>query len=200
MLTVCIVVQATMILIVKCGVMYAAHNAARAAVVWRSAGPSGSDEEGLKAHNAAVLAVTPFASGYDAHHNVYRYDLFRSLRALQAELKAHGYNLLYRQMARHTEAQDSLAKSQYVRRKFVYASAMTDVSLAEHTNQFNESLSVTVKFRMPIHIPAAGRIMGTLHWSRRGYYRDIEATATLPLETPESDTGTLGIEYDPSLL
>jgi hypothetical protein len=203
MLTVCIVVQATMMLIVKCGVMYAAHNAARAAVVWRSTGPS--DEEGLelaeeKAHNAAVLAVTPFASGNDAHRKLYQYDPFRGSRALLALPKAYAYDILYRLMATHTEAQDSLAKSKYVRDKFIYASAMTDVSLAEHTNEFNESLSVTVTYTMPIHIPLAGRLMGTRHSSRRGYYRDIEATATLPLETPESDTGTLGIEYDPSEL
>lgn len=205
MLMVCFVIQSSMIIIVKIGVMHSAHMAARSAVVWRAADPQ-DHARGLelaedKAQYAAVMAIAPVASGYTAHQNVFFYDLGGAqLKAAAALPKSFGYQLLYEQLAGNTEAADNLAEADYVRRKFIYASAMTDVELSDHVNAFNQSLSAEVNYRMPIHIPGAGRVMGTLHWSGKGYYRDITARAMLPLETPESPDGFLGIQYDPTRL
>ena len=67
-------------------------------------------------------------------------------------------------------------------------------------NFFNKPLQVEVSYRMPIHIPGTGYLLGRMHVSRQFFYRDVRATATLPLETPESDSGKLGIDYDSTLL
>ena len=202
LLLVCFVIQSTMIIITKIGVMHAAHMAARSAVVWRSADPF-SQAAGLslardKATDAAVMAMAPYASGLKGHSQMYLYDLGGAqARAAAASPKAFIYEGLYRNIASHPQ---SKAKSDYVIRKFIYAAAMTNVSLTEKSNTFNEELTAEVIHTMPIHIPGAGRIMGALHWTGKGYYRVVRAKAMLPLETPDSDSRLLGIGYDPSRL
>lgn len=205
MIFVCWTIQSSMILIVKFGVIHSAHMAARSAVVWRSADPF-SQAKGWqlaeeKARQAATVCMVPFASGYRGHTQVYQLSLSGQTRAIKAIPQSLMYDQLYRQLASHTAAGNSLAKSDFVRRKFRYAAAMTtDVVLQEQSNSFNRDLSVDVTFRMPIHLPLAGRLLGTRHWTGRGYYRDITARAVLPLETPETPDRLLGIGYDPSLL
>lgn len=202
LLLVCFVIQSTMIIITKIGVMHAAHMAARSAVVWRSADPR-SQSAGLtlareKATDTAVMALAPYASGLKGHTQMYIYDLSGAqAKAAKAIPKAAIYAGLYQSLASHPQ---SKAKTDYVIRKFIYAAAMTEVNLIERTNRFNEPLTVEVTHKMPIHIPGAGRIMGVLHWTRKGYYRVIRAKATLPLETPDSESRLLGIDYDPSRL
>lgn len=204
LILVCWVIQGTMILIVKIGVMHSAHMAARSAIVWRPAHPyddaTGLQQAKEKARCAAALAITPYASGLKAHQNVFLFDPPAQARAIAAIPHAFAYDKLYRVYAEQSEAKNHLSQSAFIQRKFRYASAMTYVDLAQHTNQFNEELHVDVRFRMPIHIPGAGRLLGTLHPSQMGYYRDVRARATLPLETPESPDGRLGIDYDSSQL
>ena len=202
--TVCWTIQGCMILIVKIGVMHSAHMAARSAVVWRSADPY-SNQAGLelakeKASKAAMLALVPYASGLRSHEKLYQFDFGALGRSLEAIPAAIAYDRLYRQLAKNSAAQRRMPSSGFLQRKYRYAAAMTTVELGQHTNRFNEDLPVQVRFRMPIHIPGAGRLMGTLHWSRTGFYRDVTARATLPLETPETPDGRLGIEYDSSQL
>lgn len=202
LLLVCFVIQSTMIIITKIGVMHAAHMAARSAVVWRSANPfslsAGKKLAQDKADAAAVMAIAPYASGLKGHRQMYLYDLSGAqARALKALPKALIYKNLYNKVLSHPEAPADL---DYVGRKFVYAAAMTSVKLTEKSRAFNGELTAEVSYSMPIHIPGAGRIMGQLHWTRKGYYRVIRAKATLPLETPESDDQLLGIGYDPTLL
>ena len=204
LILVCWVIQSSMILIVKIGVTHAAHTAARSAVVWRSASLR-SNADGLNmareaSQHAAAVAMVPYASGLSAHQNAYLTDpLYANLRQLgKAKLEAFGYDQLFRQLAKNSEADGSAAESDFVRRKYVYAAMMTKVQLGPHKNNFNEELKVTVRFRMPIHIPGTGRVLGKTNLLGLGYYRDVIATAALPLETPETDDPRrgLGINYD----
>ncbi len=202
LLLVCFVVQSTMIIITKIGVTQAAHMAARSAVVWRSADPfslqAGMELAKKKADAAAVMAIAPYASGLKGHSQMYLYDLSGAqIRAAQAVPKSVIYLGLYKTLVTHSGPTADLS---YVGRKFIYAAAMTNVKLTEKSRGFNGELSVEVSHSMPIHIPGAGRIMGQLHLSGRGYYRVVKARATLPLENPESDDRLLGIGYDPSRL
>ncbi len=202
LLLVCFVVQSTMIIITKIGVMHAAHMAARSAVVWRSADPfslaNGKKLALEKADAAAVMALAPYASGLKGHRQMYLYDLGGAQgRALKAIPKSLLYRTLYSKIYSHPQ---SPADLDYVGRKFIYAAAMTSVTLKEKSNTFNAELTAEVSYAMPIHIPGAGRIMGQLHWTGKGYYRIVKAKAALPLETPESDDRLLGIGYDPSML
>ncbi len=202
LLLVCFVVQSTMIIITKIGATQAAHMAARSAVVWRSADPfslaAGMDLAKKKADEAAVMAMAPYASGLTYHRQMYLYDLSGAqVRAAKALPKSVIYQGLYSTLVTHS---GSTADLSYVGRKFVYAAAMTSVKLTEKSRSFNGEMSVEVSHSMPIHIPGAGRIMGRLHWTGKGYYRVVKAKATLPLENPESDDRLLGIGYDPSRL
>lgn len=201
---VCLVVQSTMIMLVKIGTMHAAHVAARTAVVWRSGTPD-SDSFNLslaneKARNAAAVTMTPFASGLESHRRVFRLDMMAGIRAAAAIPGSYAYDQLYRQLARNTNAGTRVLRPTYVRAKYQYAAAMTDVSIERHVNEFSKPIVVTVNHRMPLYIPGTGRILGQMHWSRGFYFRDVESVATLPLETPESPDLLLGIEYDSTQL
>jgi hypothetical protein len=203
LMTVCFVIQSTMILIVKIGVMHSAHVAARSAVVWRPAHPD-NHQQGLnnardKARHAAALALAPYASGLEAHRKLYVLRPQSAARLPRAMAEAFAYDELYRKwLAKHSEAKDCLAKPEFVQRKYTYASAMTNLTLSSHANRFNEQLSANVDFLMPIHIPGTGWMLGS--WSPVGFYRNVKATATLPLETAETPDGRLGIGYDSSRL
>jgi hypothetical protein len=202
--TVCLVVQSTMIMLVKIGTMHAAHSAARSAIVWRSGTPD-SDSSNLvlaneKARQSAAATMTPFSSGLEAHRKVFQFDMVARFRSVVAIPGSYVYDKLYRQLVSNTNAGNRVLKPTYVRAKYQYAAAMTDVTIDRHINEFSQPLVVRVKHRMPIYIPGTGRILGQMHWSRRFYYRDVESVATLPLETPESPDLRLGIEYDSTQL
>jgi len=204
LLTVCLVVQSTMIMLVKIGTMHAAHMAARSAIVWRSGTPD-SDLANLvlaneKARQSAAVTMTPFSSGLESHRNVFQFDMVAKIRSVVAVPGSYVYDGLYRQLVGNTNAGSRVLKPTYVRAKYQYAAAMTDVTFESHVNEFSKPIIVRVNHRMPIYIPGVGRILGTRHWGGRFYYRDVESVATLPLETPESPDLQLGIGYDSTLL
>lgn len=208
LMLVCWVIQSSMILLVKIGLTHAAHSAARSAVVWRSASLR-SNADGLllaneKSQHAAAMAMVPYASGLREHAKLYLLDpqYMNGGRYAIATAEAVGYEKLFREFAKHSEAGGSAPKSDFVHRKYIYAAMMTKVTLQPHRFNFNEPLRVTVSFRMPLHIPGTGRVLGSLHWTGLGYYRDVTATAALPLETPDTEDPRrgLGINYDSAVL
>jgi hypothetical protein len=122
--------------------------------------------------------------------------LVRSARAIPGSF---AYHYLYTQFAEETQAGSNLAKESYVKQKYVYAAAMTRVTLRESANRFNGELTAQVTHRMPLQVPLTGRLFGQLDLTRRAFYRDIRSTAVMPLETPESANLRLGIDYDPTV-
>ena len=64
---VCLIVECTLMLVVKTGTMYAAYAAGGSAIVWVPAEPKDANKSQAKVKKAAVQAMTPFASGRDAH-------------------------------------------------------------------------------------------------------------------------------------
>ena len=212
MLIVCIMIQATLILMTKMGSIYAAHAASRAAIVWRSSDPEDDDESyenaRFRATRAAVLAMTPYASSSPSHQ--------QGLIPMQFVPRVHAmaladrlaYLQLYKRLAeRNANAatgevtsyiirdKDGIAKDEYVLNKFDYALKATEVSFERDPVEWNQDLAVTVTHRMPMLIPGAGRILGQ---SGRAFYaRDIVSTVVLPAETPRSDSRTVGIPYTP---
>lgn len=200
---ICWTIQSTMILMTKFGTVQAAHMAARTAVVWRSADQNdqtrGWNLAQEKAQHAAALSLTPVASGYSQFRVLYATypgAVGRSVRAIPGSIV---YNQLYRRFAQKTAAGRDLAKDGYVKQKYLYAAAMTRVTLRESANRFNGELNVQVSHRMPLHVPLTGRLFGRLDLTRKAFYRDIEASTVMPLDTPESPTLRLGIDYDPAL-
>ena len=201
LLLVGLILQTTIILVTKIGVMHAAHAAARTAVVWKPfTGQLGDAYVHEKVRRAAVLAIAPYASGQRQHQYLWLASPSGLGRARDAYLQAFVYAEVYKRLARNSQAASSQQNLSYVRRKYVSAFTMTDVEIANAQNRANEPLPVMVSHQLPILIPGTGRLLGRLHWSGKGYYRVIRARAMLPLETPVSQSKRIGIGYDPSML
>ena len=90
---------------------------------------------------------------------------------------------------------DQLAAPSYVKNKYRYAEAATEVTMSPRTPVWNENVKLEVRFEMPMLLPGAGRILGTWWKTERYYSRTITSTASLPSETPDSPTGRIGIGY-----
>jgi len=196
LLVVCVMMQATMILLCKMGTVYAAYAAARAAVVWRSVEPDAASPDGgkalalNKARQAAVRAMTPFASSYGRHLT------WKGANVNSTEAKA--YFEAYQKYS-----PDDLAREVYVKSKYAFAEKATTVTITGEPNEWNKDVKAEVTYDMPMSIPGAGRILG--QGSAANFFnRPITSTAVLTSETPVSTDetpadrkGRLGIPYDP---
>ena len=181
MLLVCLVIQTTLILIVKMGTLYAAYAAARSGIVWRSADPGRAGEE---ARLAAVHAVTPFASSSGLHA--------AGNRVGQATEGADDYAHAYRKLVHGPATTD------YLRAKYFYADKATAVDLRKDSPDADGDLTATVTYHMPLVIPGIARWFGTPSpWDHRFYTMEIVSKVALPDEAPQSESGTLGIQYGP---
>ena len=96
----------------------------------------------------------------------------------------------------------------YIYNKYAYAAAATKVEYPESTTPWNENIEVTVKYRMAFHIPGTARFFRGEQplWARLlkiktvPFVREIESTVVINSEAAETDSGEVGIPYDPSLL
>lgn len=189
-LLIAVIVECTLMMIVKIGVTYAAYSAARSAIVWMPAEVDRARQEKM-VHLAAAQALTPFASSSPLH-------VAGAGRAgYVGGPEDQAYYRAYRAYA------NGDAPADYLSRKRQYALAATQV-LTQVTparrfgDPMERDVTVTVRYHMPFHVPGVGRIFGSLPpWSgARFYTRTIESTATLQLENPVSRRRTLGIRYD----
>lgn len=224
LLVICTMVQATLILMAKIGNMYASYAAARAYIVWRPSDPTDADglENGAyRAKRAAILAMTPFASGIERHRTELfplfpgQLDLDDPLPWVNIEailIDDELYAMTYEELVNYASGESGSASPiitnpsqpanlDYVKRKFHYAAAATVVEVPEDVTPFNQDVEVTVRYRMPIHIPGTGRIFGeggfVQLFNPSVYHRDITTTVTLPSEAAKTDSGLLGIPYNP---
>lgn len=100
------------------------------------------------------------------------------------------------------------ASDEYIENKFKFAVASTRVQCSAHDKlaKWNEDVTVTIRYRMPFHVPGTARILGGKSmkpWWFFGpttYYRDIESNVTLPSEAAKTPNGKIGIPYQPSLV
>jgi hypothetical protein len=228
MLIFCLIVQTTLILLVKMGTMYAAYASARAAIVWRSSDPEdeakGAEAARFYAGRAAALAMTPFSSGYDEHlEQIYPGVALRAIQnnrlpvaglstvALDQLLDV--YTGMYTRMgsdatepAGHSGIIDQpnrLANREYVQNKLLFAALATDVEFSSDIKPWNEDVEVKVKYLMPLHIPGVARILanqtGGPLFNPQYFAREITTTVKLPSEAPKTDNHLLGIPYYPAL-
>jgi len=220
LLLVCLMIQATMMLIVKMGTVYAAYAAARSAIVWRSAEPFAASNARARAvaqknaYRAAAMAMAPFGSGHPEHyrrmfgggHTSYFQHWFPSTLADRG-----GWGLYYR-LQQDNARRDRLRPSQiipdpqaaaprrYVERKARFALRATRVVLDTGPNRWNAPVTARVTYEMPMSIPGAGRILGRPGATRRFYSRFITSTVRLPSETPKSANRRIGIDYDSTMV
>ena len=183
-LFVCVVFEASWLLVAKVGTMYAAHAGARSQVVWSSAQ---TEQKGLaiKRTNQAVwTAMTPFITGDPRWISVPGQALLQSVEYVAA-YKAH-----FSSGDPYADAPNETLGARY----HCAASRTTwDVQVDPDPAHPNGDVTVTVTYLAPLHIPGAARVLnagsGTLNEYR------IVSTATLPNEAPANRSRTLGIDY-----
>jgi Flp pilus assembly protein TadG len=177
MLLVCLVVETTLVLMVKAGTVYAAYAAVRSDAVWSSARPDRSSE---RRRLAAVQAMTPFAASGKMYAQGAGVD--------PPSAEARRFYQAYREVAQGSTSEG------YLLAKYQFAERATQVEDAEAGPG---EVAVRVTYEMPLHVPGAGRVIGgRASWpGARFYTRRIRSTATLPDERPVGPSGTLGIDY-----
>lgn len=225
----CLMIQGTLILLVKFGTIYAAYAAARSAAVWQASDPESKDRSldngRYHAERAAMLAMTPFASGYESHlEQIFPGVLAQAIQtnripkagldtiALNTILNL--YNGFYERTAQsHQEPSghspiirqpNALAEDNYVRNKLIFAALATNVTMPDDVTPWNQDVTVTVKYVMPMHIPGAGRVLGNKQpgpwWAPDYFAREISSTVTLPSESPQTSNHRLNVPYFPSFM
>lgn len=228
LLTMCLMIQSTQIIVVKLFTMRAASAAVRSAVVWRSADPE-SDRAGAnlaveRAHYAAAIAMTPVASSQQRHlrnplldstifHKPTGLDWAYLRESIYHNTRAP-YGNVYRTIAsdnirRDAEspsplvrAPDEIPPQHYYDQKLRYAAWATrvEVDSAKKYNVWNHPYTVELVYLMPMNIPGAGRLLGQFHGWNQFHARLIVTRASMPMETPKSKNRRIGIGYDPAML
>jgi len=209
LLLVCLMIQPTLILMVKMGTMYAAHAAARAAIVWRSDEPEAQTDAGGRlnaeehAFKAAYLAMTPFTSSSQKHYD--HPEFVNHSPKLDPVIPTYHATYLRRQQrnvdrddvqpARIVSHPDQAGSLAYIEHKIRVAAGTLHVDMNMEPNGFNRDVTAKVRYNMPMHIPGAGRILGVAG-PDMFFAREISSVVTLPSETPKSANKRLGICYD----
>ena len=227
MLLFCLIIQATLILLVKIGTINAAYAASRSVIVWQSSDPEDASKGSEK---RAVLRRTCRSTGDDsvrvrlsASPDTY---LFRSLRSVfttpgisRPRACRFGGSRDYSVCTQvpisvmqesgtepvgHSpiiRSPSALAKTDYVRNKLLFAGLSTSLEFSESAPSWNADTEVTVKYLMPMHIPGAARAFangGLTSLFPEYFARELVTTVSLPSEAPETDNGRLGVPYFPA--
>jgi Flp pilus assembly protein TadG len=182
LLLVCLVVEATLLLVVKLGTMYAAYAGGRSAVVWLSADPDRADD---RCHRAAVQALAPFASSSDVHA-----EGFAPPRRPGEEYR---YALAYKA---HT-LNSGKASAGYLTAKYRYAARATTVKIDRSSEKWDADVTIAVTYHAPLRVPGVSLILGRpAPWpGARFRTYPIESRITLRNEAPKNDNQTLGVDY-----
>jgi len=209
-LLICVIIETTLMLVAKMGTTYAAFCAARAAIVWDVADSSStaksqsraglapnqepsempvSSQTQQKASDAAVIAMTPFASGSPIHIGAADKSTGDNSAADQAYVSA------FRKAAPH-----SRVSLNYLAQKARYAQSATTVEIApKKSNSPAGELEAAVTYRYPFHLPVVGRLFGAARSQSGGAFLvyEIRSNCVLPSEAPRNPDRSLGIEYRP---
>jgi len=178
-------VEAGFLLFTQLGTHYAAHMAARSAVVWRDAQPVELREDRVR--QAAVKALAPFVGGRQRELD----------DAGPARPEAEEEATDFADAVRLFDARATPPDAEFLRRKYLQTDARLTLTLdpplsARQTDPHAET-TVTVEFRAPLYLPVVSRFL-----DRDGsapYEFPLSATATLPADGPISRDRTVGIEY-----
>jgi Flp pilus assembly protein TadG len=184
-LTVCLVVETTLILVTKIGTTYAAYAAARSAVVWVPSGV-GSDAAQAKMKTAAVQAMTPFASGA-THH--------QPIASIPSPADFAQYYAAHRSFADRPGAVD------YIAAKYRYANWAVAVK-TDAGMDFRKDVTLTLDYKAPFHLSSVGRFLGKRDVVSGFYYYPMTTVVKLENHAPKNETANpanrpLGISYVP---
>lgn len=191
LLFVCLVVEATFLLVAKIGTLYAAHAAARSAVVWQWAQPANLRDS--RTNQAVFTAMAPFSPSARRY-----FDRAAPAGALQ---QASEWVYAYRMSAAGAVAQAGPRRPytrteespQQLMQHYLVASVRTTCRIEIDRTRPDGNVRCTITYRAPLYIPGSARILDPD--GRWPYEYPITSVATLPAEGPYTQTGTLGIDY-----
>lgn len=185
------ILQASLIMLARVGLAYAAHAGARSAVVWQSAQPAGQCD--ARVRQAVFTALAPFTGSGAAPGKPKPIS-----RAVEtgADEYADAF-LAYSAPAGGSPLAEVLGLPRAtgregLRRRYLAAAQRTRVEVSPEGARSDEEITVTVRYRFRLLVPVVAR-----WFAQGGDTREytIAATATLPSEAPASGDGTLGIPY-----
>jgi hypothetical protein len=179
------IIEATLLLVVRNHVTYAAYAAARQASIVLATDDLSAESQLGWIHLAAINAMWPVASGREAHASesggTFKFNHQIAPEWLRAYRKYGGGS----------------ADEQWLARKVDYAMRATRIRVERFSSGLDAEVAVTVEYEMPFHASAAGRWFGEPARFADGAFftRRITATARFPLETPRNSDQSLGINY-----
>lgn len=144
LILVCLIIEGTLVLIVKMGTIYAAYAGARAEIAWRSLDPARAND---KRNQAAIQALAPFASSSQLH-------------AKGAGVSDAPGSAATRYLAACKEYSGSGTPTRYMMAKYRYAEKATRTEMRTTSSEWDADVIVTVTYEMPFHVPGVGRILG----------------------------------------
>lgn len=175
LLTIVVAFELSVVMMVNIQAKAAAYDAARAACVWAAAQPAGRED--FHAHAAAAQRLFATASGFAAHQ--------------QSFSTADPRGPLFRQAFDELGGESIAYHDTYLESKARYANSNTSVSLSRE----EDAITATVTYRLPLHTPGAGRVLGTKLPGTNFYAMLVRKAVTLPIERPQTPDGTFGVEY-----
>lgn len=173
LLTMYTIIETALVLNSKLGATYAAHAAARAALVR----PGSVTDDAVR--RAGVVAFVPFA------HSV-------------ADASARGDAVEDRVVRLHeAAARDAgleVTGVSRLRRQYRYANRALRVAAVTRRRgePWEEDVEVTVTYEFPFSFPIVGRLIGAKGTGGR-YVLEVVGNATLPMENPSNEKRSLGI-------
>jgi hypothetical protein len=189
--------ELALLMLARLGTQYAAHAAARAAVVWVDALPEELRDERI--HQAAVMNIAPYTGGRQrevddagpppAWAAEFATDFADAVRVFEAPAAQAGITATRPYTPSRTPPDGG-----FLRRKFLSAAARTTVTVEpfDRTDP-HAPIAVTVTFRAPLYFPVVSRFLDPDRSAPFEY--PLTATVTLPADGPKSKDRTLGIEY-----
>ena len=194
-LMVATVIECTLLMLTKVGVMYAAFAAARAASVWYPCEltPMERSRRETMVHLAAAQALTPFAPS----RTLFLEPTGRPIDSADEEDQTYW-------QAYHDYSDGGWAPLSYLSHKRQYALAATQVEITDMEGRRQRDgpvrpIVVKVSYEKPIDMVVLGGVFGSkAPWpGSRFYSRRLEARWAIQLEGPKTTARTLGISYDP---
>lgn len=192
-ITISALVECAVMCYTKMGVTYAAYAAARSAIVWLPTDAS-PDEKKERILVAAAQALAPYASSDPMHLQPTGRQAYVGGQADRDYFDAYQHYC------------GGKAPFGLIARKRQYALGATEVSWKEvgpvpsdQELRLTRPLEVTVTYEKPISTPLMGLVFGGPASFPHAQFYSCKVTATVVLhqEGPKSNSGTLGIHYDP---
>jgi len=195
-----LIIETSYMLVAKIGTMHAAFAAARTGTVW-STGDT-SDEAGngfsspakVKAGQAAVTAMVPYASG-TPNVSGYENDAAEKYYRVYSDIKAHNPTPPPKGWGKE------LDKS-YIKKKYRYAAYATQAELSLAPNEkknaarWEQYVQAKVTYEYPFTVLPVGRALLGKEKDGRVVY-EIQSTAKINNECPRNEKGKMGIRILP---